>query len=102
MPIVTIKMRWLTTKIRLTIGLVGILMLLFCAATMMDMVPSTKNTELKGRSELCESIAITSALMLQKNRLLDLDVVLTQTVKRNPNITSVSYTHLTLPTIYSV
>ena len=65
------------------------MMLLFCAATMMDMVPSTKNTELKGRSELCESIAITSALMLQKNRLLDLDVVFTQTVKRNPNITSI-------------
>ena len=89
MPIVTIKMRWLTTKIRLTIGLVGILMLLFCAATVMDMVPSTEKAELEGRSELCESIAITSSLMLQKNRLLDLDAVLTQTVKRNPQITSI-------------
>ena len=82
-------MRWLTTKIRLTIGLVGILMLLFCAATVMDMVPSTEKAELKGRSELCESIAITSSLMLHKNRLLDLDAVLTQTVKRNPQITSI-------------
>ena len=82
-------MRWLTTKIRLTIGLVGILMLLFCAATVMDMVPNTEVAELKGRSELCESMAITSSLLVQKNQLLDLDALLTETVKRNPNLVSV-------------
>ena len=82
-------MRWLTTKIRLTVGLVGILMLLFCAATLMDMIPDTEVAELQGRSELCESIAITSSLLVQRNGLLDLDALLSETVKRNPQLVSI-------------
>ena len=82
-------MRWLTTKIRLTIGLVGILMLLFCAAVVMDLVPNSKVAQMKGRSELCESLAITSTLLIQRNQTKDLQTVIFETVRRNPQFASV-------------
>ena len=82
-------MRWITTKIRLTIGLVGILMLLFCAASVMDMVPNVDKARMSGRSQLCESLAITAATFVQKNRLRDLDTVLKHTAARNPQIASI-------------
>ena len=58
-------MSWLTTKIRLTIGLVGILLLVFMAATMLQLVPSTEETENRSRADYCESLAITSSLLIQ-------------------------------------
>lgn len=82
-------MRWITTKIRLTIGLVGILMLLFCAASVMDLVPDVERERMSGRSQLCESLAITAASFVQKNRLRELENILVHTASRNPQITSV-------------
>lgn len=82
-------MRWITTKIRLTIGLVGILMLLFCAASVMDMVPDVDKERMNGRSQVCESLAITAASFVQKNRMRELESILLHTVSRNPQITSV-------------
>ncbi len=81
-------MRWITTKVRLTVGLVGILMLLFCAASVMDMVPSGDVEQMAGRSQLCESLAITSSFLVQGNRFRDLETILKQTISRNPQITS--------------
>jgi signal transduction histidine kinase/ActR/RegA family two-component response regulator/HPt (histidine-containing phosphotransfer) domain-containing protein len=82
-------MRWITTKIRLTVGLVGILMLLFCAASVMNLVPNSDAEKMNGRSELCESLAITASLMVQKGRMHDLETIIAQTAQRNSQLTSV-------------
>ena len=82
-------MRWITTKIRLTVGLVGILMLLFCAASVMDLVPNTEAERMNGRSELCESLAISSSLLVQRSSLRNLESVIKHTVERNPQMTSI-------------
>lgn len=81
-------MRWITTKIRLTVGLVGILMLLFCAASVMDLVPNPDAEKMQGRSEICESLAITSSLLVQTDQIDELDFIIQQTISRNPQITS--------------
>lgn len=81
-------MRWITTKVRLTVGLVGILMLLFCAASVMDLVPNTEAEQMEGRSQLCESLAITSSYLVQNSRFRELETILGQTIKRNPQIVS--------------
>lgn len=82
-------MRWITTKIRLTIGLVGILLLVYMAATVMNLVPSRDTTKYENRAEVCESIAITTAMMLQAHQTTMLQNAVTQTSQRNADIRTI-------------
>ena len=82
-------MRWITTKIRLTIGLVGILLLVFMAATVMNFVPAHDSAKYEKRAEVCESIAITSAMMLQSRQKTMLQAALDQTSSRNSDIRTI-------------
>jgi PAS domain S-box-containing protein len=82
-------MVWLTTKIRLTVGLVGIVMLVFMAATAMRMVPSTEQAKLTSRAEYCESMAITSSLLIQNHEFRILNTIIEQAVKRNHGLRSI-------------
>ena len=82
-------MRWITTKIRLTIGLVGILLLVYMAATIMNLVPSHDAAKYENRAEVCESIAITSAMMLQARQKTMLQNAFVQTADRNSEIKSI-------------
>ena len=82
-------MRWITTKIRLTIGLVGILLLVYMAATVMNLVPAHDSAKYEKRAEVCESIAITTAMMLQGRQTTMLKSALVQTADRNADIRTI-------------
>ena len=82
-------MRWITTKIRLTIGLVGILLLVYMAATIMNLVPAYDEAKFEKRAEVCESIAISTAMMLQGRQTTMLQAALLQTAERNQDIQSI-------------
>jgi PAS domain S-box-containing protein len=82
-------MRWITTKIRLVVGLVGILMLVFMAATAMNLVPSEQTARLKSRCDYCESLAISGSLLIQNNQFPILETIINQAVVRNHELRSV-------------
>lgn len=63
-------------------------MLLMCAASVMDLVPDSSAEKMHGRSSLCESLAITSSLLIQQNRKRELARIVEQTVTRNSDIES--------------
>ena len=83
-------MRWLTTKIRLTIGLVGILLLVFMAATALQLVPSTEQKEYQSRAAYCESLAITGSLLIQNREFKILETIIDQAVTRNHSLRSIA------------
>lgn len=82
-------MSWITTKIRITIGLVGILLLVLLAATVIGLVPSTENAVNRARAEQCETIAISASYMLQNRQNAMLKHTLLQTAKRIDGIRSI-------------
>ncbi len=83
-------MRWITTKIRLTIGLVGIMLLVFMAATALQLVPSTEQKEYQSRAAYCESLAITGSLLIQNREFKILETIIDQAVKRNHSLRSIA------------
>ncbi len=82
-------MRWITTKIRLVVGLIGILLLVFMAATAMNLVPSERNARLQARCDYCESLAISGSLLIQNNQFPILETIINQAVVRNHELRSV-------------
>lgn len=82
-------MRWITTKIRLTIGLVGIMLMVYMAATVMNLVPSTEADRLQSRVDYCESLAVSGSLLIQNNRFGILETIVEQSVTRNRELRSV-------------
>lgn len=82
-------MRWITTKIRLVVGLIGILLLVFMAATAMNFVPSEQSARLQARCEYCESLAISGSLLIQNNQFPVLETIINQAVLRNHELRSI-------------
>ncbi len=82
-------MRWITTKIRLTIGLVGIMMVVFMAATIMQLVPSAEKAQHQARAEYCETLAVASTILIQNREFRILDSLITQSARRNREILSI-------------
>ena len=81
--------RWITTKIRITVGLVGILLLTYMAATLMNFVPSFDEGKYQTRAVVCENIAISSAMMIQNRQSKMLQSVLEQSVTRIDDVVSI-------------
>jgi signal transduction histidine kinase/CheY-like chemotaxis protein/HPt (histidine-containing phosphotransfer) domain-containing protein len=80
----------MSTKIRLTIGLVGIFLLVFMAATVMKLIPSVDDARYQARAEHCESLAISSSIMLQNRRQKMIGEMIEQAVNRNQELRSVA------------
>ena len=83
-------MRWISTKIRITVGLIGIFLLVYLAATMMNMFPSVENARYQSRAELCESLAISSSMMVQNRQYKMLHEVVNQTLQRSSELRSIA------------
>ena len=64
-------------------------MLVFMAATALKMVPSTEQAKLTARAEYCESLAISSSLLIQNREFRILDTIIEQAVKRNQGLRSI-------------
>ncbi len=82
-------MKWFTTRLRLTFGLTGLLMLSYTAATMMNYVPSPVNDKILARHSICENFAVTTSALLQSNQNKALDGILNHGVSRNADLMSV-------------
>jgi signal transduction histidine kinase/CheY-like chemotaxis protein/HPt (histidine-containing phosphotransfer) domain-containing protein len=82
-------MNWLSTKIQLTIGLVGIVLLVYFAATFMHLVPSEEQAHLQSRAELCESAAVAASSLVQSADFRQADRILNQINMRSDSIRSI-------------
>ena len=82
-------MSWITTKIRITVGLVGIMLLIYMAATIINLVPSAENTKFAARAELCEAVAISTSMMVQNREFTMLKHTIAQTAERSSDIRSI-------------
>lgn len=82
-------MQWITTKIRITIGLVGILLLVYMAATVIQLVPSVENERYRARAEYCESLAISTSLLLQNREFAILQKIVDEVVDRNAELRTI-------------
>ncbi len=82
-------MTWLTTKIRLTIGLVGILLLVIQAASIMRLIPSMEHERLRTRAQLAESISVNAALLIQHDQYRLLKTMVDQVVAQSSEIQSI-------------
>ena len=82
-------MRWLTTKIRLTTGLIGILLLVIQAASIMRLLPSTAQEQVRSRAQLAESVSVSAALLIQNDQQRMLKTMIDQVVKRSAEIKAI-------------
>ncbi len=82
-------MSWMTTRIQLSIGLVGIFMLSYMAATLIGLAPSSNDAPDTNRAEISETIAISASMMLQNRELRMLESMLNQVNDRCHDINSI-------------
>ena len=82
-------MRWLTAKTQITIGLLGVVTIVFLTALFLGLVPNQKHAELRHRNEICDSMAVTSSLMIQDDKQQTLKLFINQMVERNSQLQSV-------------
>ena len=82
-------MKFITTKIRLTIGLVGIMLMVFMGATLMQIVPENEQRDMNSRSEYCQAFAVSGSLMVQTKQEDALQTMIDQAVKRKSGLKSV-------------
>lgn len=84
-------MRWITPRIQMTVGLLGIVMMMYWLATLVHsyQVPSRETVELQSRVSTCEALAVTSSLLIQENNLTLLETYIRQMMVRNPEFRSI-------------
>jgi signal transduction histidine kinase/DNA-binding response OmpR family regulator/HPt (histidine-containing phosphotransfer) domain-containing protein len=82
----------MTTKIRLTIGLVGILLLVIQAASITRLIPSANEERLRSRAEFVESIAVNAALLIQHDQFRLLKTMIDQVAIQSDEIQSILIT----------
>lgn len=85
-------MRWLTTKIRLTIGLIGILLLVLQAASIIRLIPSIDQERVHSRAQLAESISVSAALLIQNDQYRMLETMVNQVVQQSSEIKAIRIT----------
>ncbi len=79
----------ISTRFRLTAGIVSIVMTMLFAAATIRMLPNPANATLESRARQSETIALTSAQFVQQNDLRGLAVLLEACVRRDPALRSV-------------
>ena len=82
-------MRRLTAKAQITIGLLGVVTVVFLTAMFLGLLPDQKRAQLHHRNEVCDSMAVTSSLMIQDDKLKSLKSFVNQMVERNSQLQSV-------------
>ncbi len=87
-------MRWFTTRLRLTLGLIGLMMLSYTGATAMNLIPSFAKERLIDRGAVCETVAISTSSLVQSNNWRMLDSLLTRLLKIHPEIESIGVRNL--------
>ena len=82
--------KWsLSTTSRITISLVAMMLTTLLSAHLLGLVPSERDAILRGRSSLCESIAIQFSVFALRGDQAAMETSLKAIVERNPEIRSV-------------
>ncbi len=79
----------ISTRFRLTMGLVSIVMTMLFAAATIGLLPDAESKTMKGRINLSESIAVTSTQFIHRNDVNGLSDLLETLVARNEQLLSV-------------
>jgi len=84
-------MRLITPQIRMTIVLLGIVVLVYWlgAAIHGRSVPTREAAELESRTSICESLAVTSSLLIQESKFPLPQDYISQMMDRNPKFRSI-------------
>ena len=84
-------MRFITPRIQMTIGLVGIAMLVYWlgAALHGRSGPTREAAERESRTSICESLAVTSSLLIQESKFPLPQDYISQLMDRNPKFRSI-------------
>jgi PAS domain S-box-containing protein len=81
-------MNWLSTRMRITIGLACLTLSVLLLSMLIGVLPDREKAVLEGRRTLCEAIAVNSSIMVSQQDLARLQAVLQVTAERNPDILS--------------
>ena len=81
-------MSYISTRFRITFGLVCLLTSVLLLATILGLVPDRDAAVLDGRKALCEAIAVNSSVLVTQEDLKRLAAVLKVSAQRNPQILS--------------
>jgi len=81
-------MKYLSTRFRITFGLVCIVVSMVLLATTFGVTPDRRADVLAGRATLCEAIAVNASVMVTRDDLRRLDTILTTIVQREKEILS--------------
>ena len=81
-------MNWLSTRMRISIGLTCVTLSVLLLSMLIGVVPDREKAVLEGRRALCEAIAVNSSIMASQQDLARLQAVLKATAERNPDILS--------------
>lgn len=82
-------MRYISPKIKITVGLLGILVLVLMTASVLKLMPDAESVVYRDRVDLCESLAVTSSLLIQEENYPTLENFTSQMVARNSQIRSI-------------
>jgi len=81
-------MNYVSTRFRITFGLVCLLTSILLLAIILGLVPDRDGAMLEGRRMLCEAVAVNSSVLVTQEDLSRLKAVLEVTARRNPQILS--------------
>ena len=82
-------MSWLSPKIKITFGLVAIVMLVMVSASYVNLLPSKQSHDVRARAQLCDAVAVSVLEPLQKHESAKVDALVETIVQRNPDMLSI-------------
>ena len=83
-------MRWIPTTVRLTFSLVSLTISGLLLAAALGLIPDARNGLMKGRADLCESIAINHSLLATRGDVTAMRAGLAAIEQRNEDIESIA------------
>jgi PAS domain S-box-containing protein len=81
-------MNWISTRMRITIGLTCLTLNVLLLSMLFGVLPDRERAVLEGRRSLCEAIAVDSSIMASQQDLTRLQTVLKVIAQRDPDILS--------------
>ncbi|HYO10706.1 MAG TPA: diguanylate cyclase [Tepidisphaeraceae bacterium] len=83
-------MKRFSAATRISIGITCVTLSLLLAAQGLGVIPSPSDATLKGRKELCESLAIHCSLAAQRGEVTEIEATTNAVAQRNPDLVSVA------------
>ena len=79
---------WISSRSRIAIGQVALLVSVLMCAVALGLIPSQRDAVTRGRTTLCEAIAVTSSVLAARNDMEGLQASLEGIARRDPQMLS--------------